>query len=293
LNDLLSGLISKYEVEALKNNTKFAFNKGLKDDECEIYTDEIKLQQALIKIFDNAVKFTHNGNIDVGYQIKNGFIHMYIKDTGIGIDPDKIDMVFESFTHENETITSQYGGLGLGLSICKKNIELLGGNVSVKSKKGVGSNFRIAIPYIPTERISNSNIKHLDIKGQKNFTILVVDDSEINHLYLETLFFEEYNLNCELIQAWNGKEAVEICTSNPKIDIVLMDIKMQVMDGFIATKLIKNLRPQLPIIAQTAYSTYEDIAKSKFSGFDDFISKPLNEEKLFPIINKYMNLGKT
>jgi len=162
--------------------------------------------------------------------------------------------------------------------------------ITLKSEKGKGSTFIVTIPYKPvnSESVNSNTDKELKIEIQDKYTILIVEDEEVNYLYIETLLEDEIEINCEAIHAKHGKEAVEICKENSEIDFILMDLKMPIMNGFEATKLIKEFRPDLPIVAQTAYTTNEDKEKAFTAGCDDFISKPISEEKLNEIMNKYL-----
>jgi len=189
-------------------------------------------------------------------------------------------------------LSRNVGGLGLGLSIAKENAELIGGKITLQSEKGKGSTFFVTIPYKPVDSIiekSNTN-KIIDNETEEpdKYTILIVEDEEVNYLYLETLLADEIEINCNILHAKHGKEAVDICNENAEIDFILMDLKMPIMNGFEATKQIKAFRPDLPIVAQTAYTTAEDKEKSITAGCDDFISKPISEETLNEIINKYL-----
>ena len=287
LNNLLTDLFSLYDDKAAENKTPLYLLKGLSDEESTIYTDEIKLNKALVQLLENALKYTNTGYIEFGYILKNNNIELFVKDTGIGIRSDKQDLIFNRFIQVNKKVYREYGGLGLGLSIAKENIELLDGNITLKSIEGEGSVFQISIPYKPVqikELISNKSFSEL----QEDCTILIAEDEEMNYLYLETLLNEEFELKCKILHARNGKEAVKICKSNSNIDMVLMDIKMPIMNGYKAAEMIKKIRPNLPVIVQTAYSTDEDRLRSKVAHCDGFISKPINKKNLNALINKYL-----
>ena len=287
LNDFLLEQFSIFDIKAKENKTPLYFKKGLSDKESIILTDETKLNKILNNLLENALKFTNEGFIEFGYQLKNQELEFYVKDTGIGIALDKHETIFDRFSQEEKELSKNVGGLGLGLSIAKENAELLGGEITLKSEKGKGATFIVAIPYKPSSLNtgkSNSN----NIKEQNKYTILIVEDEEINYLYLETLLENVIEINCNILHAKHGKEAVDMCHENTEINFVLMDMKMPIMNGFEATKLIKAFRPNIPIVAQTAYTTDVDKEKALSAGCDDFISKPISEEDLNKITNKHL-----
>jgi CheY-like chemotaxis protein len=178
------------------------------------------------------------------------------------------------------------------LSIAKENTELLRGKIYLDSEKGKGTTFYVSIPFKPvyTDKITNDMEGGQDKEKTKSDkkTILIVEDEEVNVIYIETILETEMELNYQLLYAKNGLEAVEICKSNPEIDLVLMDIKMPVMNGYEATEKIREFRPELTIIAQTAYSTPKDKEKAFDAGCNEFISKPLDEELLKMVLNNYL-----
>ncbi len=287
LNDLLLELFSIFDIKAKENKTPLYLKKGLSDEESIILTDSSKLTKILSNLLENALKFTNTGSIEFGYNLIQNNIELYVKDTGIGIKPEKQNVIFERFSQEDKNISKQTGGLGLGLSIAKENAELLGGTITLKSEKGKGSVFFITIPYKPVKKINTDKPKKTTMKNKKTSTILIVEDEEVNFIYIETLL-EYFEKGIVVLHAINGEEAVKLCKERDDIDFILMDLKMPVMDGYEATKEIKKLRPDLPIIAQTAYSTPEEKAKAMSAGCDDFISKPISNEIFTKIINKYV-----
>ncbi len=290
LNDLLLELFSIFDIKAKESKIPLYLKKGLSDKDSAIITDKTKLNKMLSNLLENALKFTSEGFIELGYTVVNNEIEIYVKDTGIGINTDKQEIIFERFSQENEDTAPNYGGLGLGLSITKENTRLLGGRISVKSEKRKGSTFFVTIPY--KQSISNTEItSQSTIANQKSvvgeYTILIVEDDEFNFLYLEALI-EKFDFTHIILHVKNGKEAVEACKTNSQIDFVLMDIKIPIMDGYETTKQIKEFRPELPIIAQTAYSTTAERNKATSAGCDDFISKPISKEVLISMIDKYL-----
>lgn len=295
LNDFLMELFSIFSLKSKERNVPLYLKKALHDNECEISTDKSKLNKILSNLLENAIKFTHSGFIEFGYKIEQNNIVFYVKDTGIGISSNSFELIFERFSQEDKEISKKHGGLGLGLSISKENAILLGGDITLESVKGEGSTFYVTIPFKPA-----NNTKHLlqtgaadgaSGKPAKNFTILVAEDEEVNFLFIEALFEAKNGKGFDILHAKNGQEAVDLCRQNKKIDLVLMDIKMPVMNGHEATAKIKSEFPNLPIIAQTAYSRYSDKQLAIKHGCNDFISKPLNKEKLFSLIDKHLKIG--
>ena len=296
LNDLLLELFSIFDIKAKENKTPLFFKKGLSDEDSTIFTDKTKLNKVLSNLLENSLKFTNSGFIEFGYSIietqsTTPQLEIYIKDTGIGINPQKQKMIFERFSQEEKGLTRNIGGLGLGLSIAKENTELLGGEITVISKKGKGAIFYVRIPYNPVNlniKISKADSnKNIIVNNQDKYTFLIAEDEEVNYLYIETLIYNIFS-NSEILHAKNGQEAIDICKANSNISLILMDIKMPIMNGYEATKQIKKFRPNLPIVAQTAYSTLEDKNKSISAGCEAFISKPIKKEILNEIIAKYL-----
>jgi PAS domain S-box-containing protein len=292
LNDFLMELYAIFSLKSEDRNVPVYLEKPLHDKEIQMISDKTKLNKILSNLIENAIKFTAQGSVEIGYSVENELLKLYVKDTGIGISAENQQKIFERFSQEDTDIAGTYGGLGLGLSICKENAQLLGGDITLESKKGSGSTFIVTIPYKPVSKETpDNNISTTKTPAKdKTKTILVVEDEEMNYLYIEALFEVEFELNYNLIHAKNGKEALDICMENQDIDMVLMDIKMPVMNGNEATRKIKKELPHLPIIAQTAYSTESEKRDAMKHGYDDFMSKPLVKDKLFETINKYMSI---
>ncbi len=292
LNDLLLEHFSTFNIKAKENKIPFFLKKGLSDKNSVILTDDTKLSKILSNLLENALKFTNKGFIEFGYQMDNDSIEIYVKDTGIGINPDKQETIFKRFSQEEKELSKNVGGLGLGLSIAKENATLLGGKISLQSEKGKGTTFFVKIPYKPITSMPETNNSDNEIEKltekQYEYTILIVEDEEANFLYIETLLDHNMGINCKTLHAKHGKEAVEICKEQSDIDFVLMDLKMPIMNGFKATKLIREFRPDLPIFAQTAYTTKDDRDRAFSAGCDEFISKPIEEEILKQKMNKYL-----
>jgi len=272
---------------------EFSLIKSPKPAEFNIITDDIKLKQVIINLVTNAIKFTDEGLVSFGYEIdeENELINFTVRDTGLGIDEDQHSNIFDRFKRVDSDISIKVGGLGLGLAISKAYVELLGGTISLESKVGEGSTFYFSIPlkYSKVEHIVVRPVNEIELTKTDEKVILIAEDDNINFLLFQKMM---QGYNYKIIRAINGQEAVEICLSNPNIDLVLMDIKMPIMDGFQAIERIKPIRPNLPIIAQTAYSSSDDKIKIEEAGFSDYITKPLNRERLFELITKYLNKDK-
>lgn len=286
LNDVLLELFSIFDSKAKDNNTPLYLIKPLNDEDSTVLSDESKLKKVLSNLLENALKYTNKGSVELGYKIVKGELHIYVKDTGIGIPKAKQKIIFERFSRDSDGVANNVGGLGLGLAIAIENVELLGGKIELESELGVGSVFTIKLPNATLNE--QSEIYPEKIKSDRLPLVLIAEDEEINFLYIETLIKEQLKLNCDTLHAKTGIEAVELCKQDSNICIVLMDIKMPEMDGFEATRAIKKMKPELVVIAQTAYSTIEDQHKAMDAGCDDFFSKPIDEEALGKIMRKYL-----
>ena len=293
LNNLTLELFTIFDVKAKENKIPLYLRKGLSDIDSTVLIDDTKLNNVLGNLLENALKFTSKGFIEFGYNKVGSNLEFYVKDTGDGIKYSRQKSVFERFSKEEKDSSKNVGGLGLGLWIARENTELLGGKITLESKKDVGTTFFVTIPYAPTlrklEKNSAADSLNKQVTKKENehkFTILIAEDEEINFLFLEILLNNQIDLECTIIHAKNGAEAVSICEENAQIDFVLMDLKMPVMDGFEAIKMIREIRPDLPIVAQTAFSSNNDKERVIAAGFNDFLSKPINKEALEEIINK-------
>lgn len=291
LNDLLMQLFAVFNLKARERNIPIYQKKALKDKDSFIITDKTKLLKILNNLLENALKYTDEGFLEIGYTIEDENLVLYVKDTGIGIAEENQVKIFERFTQEEKEVSARSGGLGLGLAIAKENTLLLGGSITLESKKGKGSTFFVTIPYKSSLNISAKN-EQADLvdKTPGNYNILVAEDEEINYLYIEALFQQYNHSGLNLMHARNGKEVIEITQGKNVIDLILMDIKMPFVDGYEATRIIKAQHPGIPIIAQTAYTSESDQSLAEECGFDAFLSKPVNKHKFYELVSKYLNL---
>jgi signal transduction histidine kinase len=251
-----------------------------------ILTDGIKLKQVLVNLIANAIKYTTKGRITFGYQLNENekTIVFTVKDTGLGIDDENLKVIFDRFRRIEDEFSAELSGLGLGLAISKAYIEMLGGTIEVSSKINVGSVFTFTIPLKYDASISIENqIDQINVFIKSTYeTILVAEDDNINFLLIKRILEIKKHT---VLRAINGQEAVDMCRENPNIHLVFMDIKMPVLDGFEAFKIIHSFNPELPVIAQTAYTSTEDFEKIMDLGFAGYISKPLNKDKIFELID--------
>lgn len=284
LNQLLKDLQTFFMPEIESKGLSLIYTTELPDQECTINTDHGKLTQILANLLKNAIKFTKKGLIEYGYFIKGEMIEFYVKDSGAGIAPDQKEIIFERFRQGSILLTRNYEGAGLGLSISKAFVEMLEGKIWLESELGQGATFFFTIPFEIKCFRSTEDIETIDtIENLPPISILIAEDDENSRFFLGEILKDK---NITLIFANNGQEAFEIIRKDEKIDIILMDMKMPVMDGVEATQKIKLLQPNIPIIAQTAYAFVDDEAKARAAGCDEYISKPIKRECLLSLINQ-------
>ncbi len=249
-----------------------------------IKSDANKVKQILTNLTSNAVKYTFEGSIEIGFKLQSGHIEFYVKDTGIGISEKEQFQIFETFYRGEQALSAAIRGTGLGLNIAKELVNVIGGTIGVESVVNKGSRFYFTVP-VTEMKLKNPENQHHIINTNKsvNHTILIVDDEPINSHYLETILKGIFK---RIDHAPNGKEAINMVSQN-KYSLILMDLKMPVMGGIEATKILREKFPEIPIIAQTAYSLPEERTTAMAAGFDDFISKPIKKEELINMMNKY------
>ncbi|PKP31408.1 MAG: hypothetical protein CVU00_12690 [Bacteroidetes bacterium HGW-Bacteroidetes-17] len=287
--ELMSELEQVYlaKLKKLKNQDiafKVAMPSGV--EKLHITTDRTRLFQVLVNLIDNAIKFTEEGFVVFGCEILGSTARFYVKDTGIGIKKSDLNIIFERFGQVRGPFDGKYGGSGLGLSISKKLVELLGGNLTVESKINHGSEFSFSLPLMakimrkPYNRIITGISNKLNDK-----TILVVEDVDSSRVLIERLLAP---LNVHVISACNGEDALKICQKHNDINLVLMDLKLPKMSGFEATTQIKKLNKNIYVIAQTALAFDYDKQKSIDCGCDDYLTKPIKHKSLMNTISKYL-----
>jgi len=290
VNDLINILFAFFEPQTGSKNITLHSVKPLNNAQSTILTDKTRLRQILTNLFNNALKYTFEGHIKFGYKKTDLFLQFFVEDTGMGIPENMHEKIFEPFRQVETEITQQFGGAGLGLSISTKLVQLLGGKIWLESQPGKGSTFYFTLPYKSThahKKDIDQQDKSISISAP-SMLVLIAEDDNINYLYLETVLSKS---KIKLIRANNGIEALELCEKYPDIKLVLMDIKMPFMNGYDATRKIKQQYPNLPVIAQTAYAMNEDRDKASEAGCDDYIAKPIKKAELLALIDKYCNHG--
>ena len=256
-----------------KNDINLIFKIDPKDKDVQINTDHRRFKQIFIHLLKNALKYTKEGYVEVGYSLLPNSFQFYVKDTGIGIPFDKQKHIFEHFRQLDDTHTREYEGIGIGLSVASIMCENLGGEISVNSEFGVGSVFYLSFPYEDLVKIELDEIEtpiNLSILHGKN--ILIAED-DVSSFELLEMYFKPWK--AKIFWAKNGVEAIDIFSNNQHIDLILMDIKMPILSGYEATKEIKLISPKVPIIAQTAYGIDIEKEIARRAGCDDYVSKPI------------------
>jgi PAS domain S-box-containing protein len=292
LNDLNTMFRHSMEKQG-KSGVVLNLSTESRDPDFTILSDPLRLRQVISNLLENAIKFTERGAIDFGYSIRTDFgmgksIIFFVRDTGIGIPREMHTVIFQRFRQVDDSHTRKYGGTGLGLTICKSLVHLLGGELLLESDEGKGSQFKIILPMWTITPVKEEpapvplKVKHPE---WKNKVILVVEDEESNYTFLEQVL---KRTGVKIFWAKNGAEAVNMAHSE-KLDLILMDIRIPGMDGYEATRQIKKERKNLPVIAQTAYALKGEKEMSIESGCDDYISKPIDIKELMAMLDKYLS----
>lgn len=288
INEQIEYIYTFFKAAIEGKGMQFLFKSPLPSSKAIIKTDREKLYAILTNLVKNAIKYSEEGIIELGYVPKGKYIEFYVKDSGIGIKSTRQEAIFERFIQADITDKNAYQGAGLGLSISKAYVEMLGGKLWVESEKGIGSTFYFTIPY-SSETDDKKTIIQDVTKGivenkTKNLKILIAEDDETS----EMLMTIEINaISKEILIAKTGIEAVEVCRNNPDIDLILMDIQMPEINGYEATRQIRKFNKEVIIIAQTAYGLSGDREKAIEAECNDYISKPIRKDELMALIQKY------
>jgi len=283
LIELINNIMTNFKPYFEEKKIDLYFDNKIHQPEFFLQTDKGKLTRILVHLIDNALKFTLQVSVTVCCKTQGNKLHISVSDTGIGISPEMQEVIFEPFRQVETGICRNFGGNGLGLSLVKAYSELLHGSVTLQSELKQGTTFTLSLPIDNEQNELIENKSHQKTYAVK--TILIAEDELSNYLYLNELLEE---MNIETLYAQNGQQAIDMCKNNPEIGLILMDIKMPVMDGHLASKLIRKFRPDVPIIAQTAYAL-ESEREDFIHDFDDYITKPIDQHEFELKLQKYIH----
>jgi len=293
INEQIEYIYTFFKSEVEAKGLELSFKNSMPAKEAIIVTDREKLYAILTNLVKNAIKYTPAGSIEFGYyliesptQLKE--LQFYAKDTGIGIPKDRQDAIFERFIQADIEDMQARQGAGLGLSITKAFVKMLGGKIWVESEVGIGSTFYFTLPY----NVEPKGKKVIEKVGQaeesvpqiKKLKILIAEDDETSKLLISIIVTK---FSKEVLKAKTGNEAIEVCRINPDIDLILMDIQMPYLNGHEATRQIRQFNKDVIIIAQTAFGLSGDREKAIEAGCNEYISKPINKDELLSLIQKY------
>jgi two-component system, sensor histidine kinase len=253
--------------------------------------DPFRINQVLLNLISNAIKFTEKGSVNLSCRViaetkETQTLQCQVIDTGMGMDQVFIDRLFEKFSQENDSVSRQFGGTGLGMSICKELVELMGGTIEVKSKKGQGSRFTITQEFKKGTYQDLPAVVNTQITGDflKNKKILVADDNEMNRL-VASIILENYGAS--VLESDNGRSTLEAINTHLP-DLVLMDIQMPELNGYETTRLLRKLGNTIPVIALTANAIKGESDKCLEAGMNDYISKPFKEDEFLKTIARWL-----
>jgi len=282
--ETLNGIAFDIKPKLRDKNIEFIYKLENDISEFIISSDKSKIERTVKHLIDNAIKFTLHGFVKFFWHISQTSIEIIIQDSGIGITKEMQEVIFKPFRQVEMGIRRNFGGNGLGLAIAKAYIELLNGQITLDSRINEGTTIRITLPVRNIANMVKAPVSKtiIDLSG---ISILIAEDERINFAFLKSLLED---LHATIHYAQNGQVAIDFCRNNSDINIVLMDIKMPVMDGGEATKIIKAFRAGLPVIALTAYAIDSDKAKFMQCGFDDYLIKPVSKNTLLAAISKFI-----
>jgi len=293
IHDLLAELYEAFEKikdQSDKNNINLILELAKTDKKLTIQTDCQRLRQIISNLLNNALKYSKEGEIRFGMEPKGNHIEFWVHDTGVGIAKEDLDNIFDRFKRIENISDLKASGTGLGLSLCKNLVTLLGGTIRVTSKPNVGSEFRFSLPMkmsTTEEAVHEDDEITQDTIDWSAHTLLIAEDEEMNFMFLQEALKVT---GIHIVWAKNGSEAVEMVKNTPEIDVVLMDIKMPDMDGYQATAKVKSFNPSIPVIIQTAMALTDNQGKTdaQNADFDDFITKPISRTTLIKILSHFL-----
>jgi PAS domain S-box-containing protein len=277
-----------------KHDLQLAFRPESGREELFMKTDPFRLRQILINLITNAIKFTEKGSVEFGFSVRDErSLEFYVKDTGVGLSRAELDVIFERFKRTRRSEEKNIVGTGLGLAISRNLVQLMGGEMWVDSVQGEGTTFTFTLPYLKITQLPDRDQNPGRENTVYNWTgagILIVEDDPVSYAFLRELFQQT---GADLYHAADGLEAVNQFRKIKNIDLVIMDIQLPEMDGFEATRVIRSMNSNIPVIAQTAFAMSDDKEKMKQAGFDDYVSKPIDINQLLAIVHRWLSRSKT
>ncbi|MFP4047470.1 MAG: ATP-binding protein [Bacteroidales bacterium] len=288
INEQIEYIYSFFKPEVEAKGMELSFSNTLPSKEAIINTDREKVYAILTNLVKNAIKYSREGTIVLGYTKKDKTLEFYVKDTGIGIPEERQNEIFERFIQADIKDKKARQGAGLGLTIAKAYVEMLGGKIWVESQEGIGSTFYFTLPYLVESESQNTDTQAIPgenkLQQTKNLKILIAEDDITSEMLLSEYVNEFAE---EIIEAKTGHETIEICRNNPDIDLILMDIQMPDLNGYEATKRIRQFNQDVVIIAQTAFVLSGDKEAAIEAGCNDYIAKPIDKAELKELIQMY------
>ena len=288
LNDFIEALHLTFhnELKNADNHVELISKSSLPTEDSLITMDNQLLHRVFSILLNNAIKFTDKGVVEFGYTTdQENKLLFYVKDTGIGINPELNEIIFDRFRQVDESFTREHGGLGLGLSICKGLIKLMNGNIWVESDGKTGSVFYFRAAYCKeTSLQAEIAIEDLPLHIE-NKQVLIVEDDPASYEYLNEILVSS---GCRVLHATNGKNAMDIYANNSSIDLILLDIQLPEMDGYQFAKKIREQNTTIPIIAQTAHALSEDKKKCIDAGCSSYLTKPIHYDLLLGTLREYL-----
>ncbi len=279
LKELILNIKNNFNYKSIPENVSFILDDiSIQDYQPGSFdTDPDIIARIVEQLLRNAFKFTISGEVRLGIKQVNNKVGIYVSDTGIGISPESHKRIFDFFRQEDESLTRQYEGIGLGLSIAKGLVDLINGSIELESEKGKGSVFSIMLP------LSQDSNTNLNINHEKKTKIIIAEDEEYNIIYLQALLNAPW---VQILTAYNGKQAIDLADEHPDAACIIMDIRMPGTDGLIASKYIKKRHPNLPILIISAYTLSDEENKSLDMGCDAFIAKPFSRRAFFDVLTR-------
>jgi PAS domain S-box-containing protein len=292
VNSIVNEIVDEARKIIKRNEKSIVVNvmNMLEENGDLIFTDRIWLKRVLNHLMDNAVKFTLEGSIRLSYGREDDNLIFRVRDTGIGINKENLDHIFEEFRQEIGGHHRPFEGLGVGLTLAKEVVERMGGKIFVQSEKGIGSEFSFSIPYRPAggstrlkAKMNGSEPGRLQTNWSKK-TCLLVDDNKDVLLYLHRVLSDT---GINTLTARSGMEALDVVRNNPGLDLILLDMQMPEMNGIEATKEIRKIRKDIPIIAQTAFIFEDDKDIILEAGCDACLIKPIRKDHLLTVMSSF------